>query len=95
MKLTWTFYPKAETESVTLTVVYVPELDTQELVGGGYLHAQSNTAFVDWSTYKRFDSSDIDGRRDAFKRLLTITQSGGVRTPAGTLILFPRQSPAQ
>lgn len=69
MKLTWTFYPKGESESVSLTVVYVPALDAENLSSGGFLHMLSNTAYVDWTTYKRFDSADVSGRRDAFQRL--------------------------
>ena len=72
MKLTWTFYPKGESESITLTVVYVPELDQVNLTNGGYLAINSNTAYVDWNTYKRFDTSDIEGRRDAFRRLVPV-----------------------
>ena len=75
MKLTWTFYPKGETESVTLTIVYVPDLDAEKLPSGGFLATNTNTAFVDWPTYKRFDTSDIESRRDAFKRLVPIANS--------------------
>ncbi|GAB4045494.1 hypothetical protein [Spirosoma litoris] len=74
MKLTWTFYPKGETESVTLTVVYIPELDAEKLSSGGFLHENSNTAYVDWQTYKRFDMSDVEGRKDAFRRLTPINK---------------------
>lgn len=69
MKLSWTFYPKGEMQSVTLTVVYVPELDAKPIAGGGFLHQASNTAYVDWATYKRFDTTDLAGRKDAFQRL--------------------------
>lgn len=68
MKLTWTFYPRGESESVTLTVVYMPELDAETRASGGFLHKNTNTAYVDWPTYKRFDTLDLDGRKDAFQR---------------------------
>jgi hypothetical protein len=74
MTLTWTFYPKHERESVTLTVVYTPELDAKKLSGGGFLVVNTNTAYVDWATYKRFDSGDVENRKDAFKQLVTIDQ---------------------
>jgi hypothetical protein len=90
MKLTWTFYPKGETESVTLTVIYIPELDGEKLPSGGFLHQSSNTAFVDWVTYKRFDSSDVAGRRDAFKRLVPIATSNDIKGIDGQIILFSR-----
>ncbi|WP_420151809.1 hypothetical protein [Spirosoma sp.] len=67
MKLTWTFYPKGESQSITLTVVYYPDLDSLTLSSGGYLY--NNTAYVDWQTYKLFDSADVKTRRDAFQRL--------------------------
>ncbi|MVM33484.1 hypothetical protein GO755_25835 [Spirosoma sp. HMF4905] len=74
MKLTWTFYPKGETESVTLTVVYTPELDAEKIASGGFLHKHTNTAYVDWATYKRFDTADVEGRKDAFQRLTPISK---------------------
>jgi hypothetical protein len=70
MTLTWTFYPKHEAHSVTLTIVYVPELDAKKLPSGGFLALDTNTAYVDWTTYKRFDTADVEGRKDAFKRLI-------------------------
>ncbi|GAB3947487.1 hypothetical protein GCM10028805_19820 [Spirosoma harenae] len=72
MKLSWTFYPKGEPASITLTVIYIPDLDTENLPGGGFLHPETNTAFVDWATYKRFDSTDVAGRKDAFQQLTPI-----------------------
>ncbi|MEZ0538953.1 hypothetical protein [Fibrella arboris] len=68
MKLTWTFYPQPRV-SVTLTVVYVPELDTRQLESGGFLDTETNYAYVDWVTFRRFDEADVKGRRDAFSRL--------------------------
>ncbi|MBD2751591.1 hypothetical protein [Spirosoma validum] len=74
MKLTWTFYPKGEKHSVSLTVVYVPELDKLSIPSGGYLVITTNTAYVNWSTYKRFDTSDIEGRKDAFQQLTAVEE---------------------
>ena len=51
MKFTWTFYPKGESQSVILTVIYVAELDAHKLSFGDFLVVNSNTAFVDWITY--------------------------------------------
>lgn len=78
MKLTWTFYPKGENQSVTLTVVYVPELDAQNLSFGGFLAININTAFVDWTTYKRFNTADVDARKDAYQRLTPIKKGSEV-----------------
>lgn len=89
MKLTWTFFPKGEANSVTLTVVYVPELDSEHLPTGGFLKRETNVAYVDWVTYKRFDSADLEGRRDAFQRLVTLSKGGGVQLPSGTIIQLP------
>ncbi|GAB2538055.1 hypothetical protein [Spirosoma aerophilum] len=74
MTLTWTFYPKYEGQSITLTVVYIPSLDNKKLEGGGYLIINTNTAYVDWTTYKRFDSADVENRKDAFNHLIAIDQ---------------------
>lgn len=71
MKLTWTFYPKNE-PSISLEVIYVPELDERELEGGGFLHVASNRAFVNWLTFRRFDDSSVTARKDAFARLVRI-----------------------
>ena len=73
MKLSWTFYPKGE-KAVTLDVVYVPELDKHRLEGGGYLHVDTNTAFVNWDTYRRFDEAAIESRTDAFARLVRLNK---------------------
>ncbi len=89
MKLTWTFYPKYDTQSVTLTVVYVPELDAENLPTGGFLVVRTNTAYVDWVTYKRFDTADVEGRKDAFKRLVSVDESESVRGASGKAILLP------
>ncbi|GAB3012919.1 hypothetical protein [Spirosoma pulveris] len=68
MKLSWTFYPKGEA-AITLTVVYKPELDGMAVGGGGILDVDQNTAYVDWATYKRFDDSSVESRKDAYNRL--------------------------
>lgn len=86
MKLTWTFYPKGETASVTLTVVYMPELDAEHVNSGGYLQEHTNTAYVDWATYKRFDTADVEGRKDAFQRLQPLGK-GGIRIKGKELLL--------
>ncbi|WP_461116539.1 hypothetical protein [Spirosoma jeollabukense] len=67
MKLTWTFYKAGQ--SVTLTVIYVASLDTQNLLSGGYLDIDANTAYVNWETFKRFNSKLVAERKDAFGML--------------------------
>lgn len=67
MKLTWTFYKAGQ--SITLTVIYVASLDTQNLLSGGYLDIDANTAYVNWETFKRFNSKLVAERRDAFGML--------------------------
>lgn len=89
MKLTWTFYPKHDAQSVTLTVIYVPELDAEKLTTGGFLAVDINTAYVDWVTYKRFDTADVEGRRDAFQRLISVDHNGNGRRANGELIILP------
>ncbi|OIN59740.1 hypothetical protein [Arsenicibacter rosenii] len=71
MKLTWTYYPKGEASSITLTVVYVPALDSDKLTHGGYL-TPDNVAYVDRDTYQIFDKGPLPHRRDAFQRLMRI-----------------------
>ncbi|MEZ0487089.1 hypothetical protein [Fibrella aquatica] len=83
MKLTWTFYPKPGL-SVSLTVCYVPELDRERLASGGYLDADTNTAYVDWTTYRRFDDVDVSGRRDAFQQLAPLPDNHSLDLPIGT-----------
>ncbi len=89
MKLTWTFYPKPGT-SVSLTVIYVPELDEEKLQSGGFLDIDRNRAYVDWATYRRFDDADVKARRDAFQRLTHLAASGRVSFPAGKVLSFDR-----
>nr|WP_293833788.1 hypothetical protein [uncultured Arsenicibacter sp.] len=72
MKLTWTYYPKDDTSSVTLTVIYIPALDSYKLTHGGYL-TPDNVAYVDRETYRIFDNGPLPHRRDAFQRLLRIS----------------------
>ncbi len=80
MKLTWTFYPQPGI-SVSLTVIYVPELDEERLESGGFLDRDRNNAYVDWPTYRRFDEADVQSRRDAFQRLTPLTPTDSVRLP--------------
>ena len=89
MKLTWTFYPKPGI-SVSLTVIYVPELDDEKLQSGGFLDTDSNSAYVDWATYRRFDDADVKGRRDAFQRLTHLAKSGPVTSPTGKILSLDR-----
>jgi hypothetical protein len=67
VKLTWTFYPKYEPR-ITLSVVYVPEID--KTGKWGFLHVDSNRAWVCWECFKVFDRGDIKAKKDAFSRLI-------------------------
>lgn len=87
MKLTWTFYPQPGL-SVSLTVIYVPELDAEDLPSGGFLDVASNHAYVNWTTYRRFDNADVSDRRDAFQRLTPYTAGDRVDLPSGQLRSF-------
>jgi len=69
MKLTWTFYPKGQ-PSITLTVVYVPQLDA--LSAAGYLEVDTNTAYVSWSSFRIFNSSDQATKKSLFESLTRI-----------------------
>lgn len=69
MKLTWTFYPKGQ-PSITLTVVYVPELDARS--GTGYLDVDTNTAYVGWTNFRVFDTTDQALKRALFGSLTRI-----------------------
>ena len=71
MKLTWTFYPKGQ-PSITLTVVYVPQLD--KLTEAGYLEVDSNTAYVSWSSFRIFDTGDQSTKRSLFGSLIRVDQ---------------------
>lgn len=68
MKVTWTFYPRNQ-PSITLTVIYVPRLDAGQF---HLLYEPTNTAFVDWATFKIFNGSDLKAKQDAFQRLTRI-----------------------
>jgi 23S rRNA C2498 (ribose-2'-O)-methylase RlmM len=67
MKLTWTFYPKYEPR-ITLSVVYVPEID--KTGKWGFLHVESNQAWVCWECFKVFDRGDVKAKKEAFGRLI-------------------------
>lgn len=66
MKLTWTFYPKGQ-PSVTLTVVYRPELD--QTSQAGYLETETNTAFVSWDCFRIFDRGSQADKKALFESL--------------------------
>lgn len=51
----WTFYPKGQPR-ITLTVVYMPGLDT--LAGTGYLEVGTITAYVNWVNCRIFNAGD-------------------------------------
>ena len=90
MKLTWTFYPKNnDGQSITLTVVYVPALDAEQLPGGGFL-TPDNVAYVDWATYKLFDHRELSARQQAFGRLVRIDRLEPIRRGDGSVILLPK-----
>ncbi|GAB3739540.1 hypothetical protein [Spirosoma lituiforme] len=69
MKLTWTFYPKGET-SITLAVVYVPQLDASS--AAGYLEVGTNTAYVNWTNFRIFDSTDQSVKKALFGSLIRV-----------------------
>ncbi|WP_046375601.1 hypothetical protein [Spirosoma radiotolerans] len=66
MKLTWTFYPKGE-PNITLTVVYVPQLDAFTVAG--YLEVDTNTAYVNWTNFRVFNSTDQSAKKALFGSL--------------------------
>lgn len=69
MKLTWTFYPKFE-KAITLQVSYLPHIDKSG--AWGFLHVESNQAWVSWDCFKCFDRGDIKAKKDAFQRLVKV-----------------------
>lgn len=71
MKLTWTFYPKNQ-PSITLTVVYVPRLDA--LAATGYLDVDTNTAYVNWVSFRIFDTGDQLLKKSLFSSLTRVNQ---------------------
>ena len=91
MKLTWTFYSKTN-QPITLTVIYVLELDKHSLEHGGFLDTDSNRAYVDWATFRRFDDASIKVRKDAFARLKRIIKNEEVRI-GNALLKFDTEAP--
>jgi len=71
MKLTWTFYPKGQ-PSITLTVVYVPQLDA--FPQAGYLEVDTNTAYVGWTNFRTFDTGDQRTKKELFGSLIRINR---------------------
>lgn len=69
MKLTWTFYPKGQ-PGITLTVLYVPGLDTLPLAG--YLEVDTNTAYVNWANFRIFDTGDQATKKALFGELTRV-----------------------
>jgi hypothetical protein len=69
MKITWTFYPKNQ-PSVSLTIIYTPSLDHES--EPGFLIVDANTAYVDWSSFRIFDSTDAQAKKDLFASLVRI-----------------------
>ena len=69
MKLTWTFYPKG-LPSITLTVMYVPRLDALPLTG--YLEVDTNTAYVNWSHFRIFNTGDQATKKALFASLIRV-----------------------
>lgn len=76
MKLNWIF--SVSGEIVSLTVIYLPGLDAEQFPSGGFLHVPTNVAYVDWTTFKRFDDYHIKGRKDAFQKLTRIYEKCSV-----------------
>jgi hypothetical protein len=71
MRLTWTFYPNGQ-PSVTLTVIYVPRLDGPDNQLTGYLEVDTNTAYVNWSGFRIFNSDDQPTKRALFESLTRV-----------------------
>lgn len=71
VKLTWTFYPKNQ-PSITLSVVYVPQLDALSVTG--YLDVDTNTAYVNWSNFRIFDTGDQSLKKALFGSLTRVNQ---------------------
>lgn len=80
MKLTWTFYPRHEPK-VSLLVHYIPQLDKKG--GWGFLHVETNQAFVTWDCFKVFNSGDVKAKKDAFGRLTRLTDSEFLQNTLG------------
>jgi hypothetical protein len=69
MKITWTFYSKNQ-PSVSLTVIYTPSLDHES--EPGFLIVEANTAYVDWNSFRIFDSTDAQAKKNLFASLTRI-----------------------
>ncbi|QIP15649.1 hypothetical protein G8759_24965 [Spirosoma aureum] len=69
MRLTWTFYPKSQ-PSVTLSVVYLPQLDAVKTPG--YLEIESNTAYVSWDSFRIFNNGSQTEKRSLFGSLTRV-----------------------
>lgn len=69
MKLTWTFYPKFEPK-ITLTINYLPKIDKSG--EWGFLHVETNEAWVSWQCFRNFDRGDMKAKKEAFGRLIRI-----------------------
>lgn len=70
MKITWTYYPKYEPK-VSLLIHYVPQMDRKKQ--WGFLHVETNQAFVGWECFKAFHRGDLTAKKDAFARLVRIS----------------------
>lgn len=69
MKITWTFYPRYEPK-VTLSITYIPLMDNTSIYG--FLHEESNSAWVSWDCFKVFHNGELKAKKDAFERLTRI-----------------------
>ena len=69
MRITWTFYPKYE-QKITLSVNYIPSMDKPG--AWGFLHVETNQAWVCWDCFKIFDRGDVNAKKDAFARLVPV-----------------------
>jgi hypothetical protein len=71
MKITWTFYPKGQ-PTVVLGVIYVPKLDSR--ADRGYLEIESNTAYVNWDSFRIFDKGSLSEKKNLFGSLIRINK---------------------
>ncbi|MBO0951065.1 hypothetical protein [Fibrella forsythiae] len=96
MKISWTFLYQPG-QSVTLNVVYTPELDAEPLPHGGFLNPETNVAYVDWDTFRRFNDYDVKGRRDAFQRLTRLVKGEEAKSPSGRVLTltWPKTQPPE
>lgn len=77
MRLTWTFYPRYQS-SITLTVEYIPKLDT--LLVPGYLVVETNTAYVSWSSFHVFNHGTTAEKKSLFGSLLRVDEFNPLTT---------------